>query len=189
MARRKVYIVAHGETQVDKEGRVHGHLDPPLTLSGILAGKRNARKLKGKGIERIYSSPRLRARQTAALLAKALGVPVEVRDELVPWDLGRISGAKAASIRPLIDFFSSRPTRAIPSGEPKAAVLTRYRKFISGLKRGKNPISGLKRGKNPVAISGHSQHTLGFDYASKGGDLSKVKMIGGKAGEVKEVLL
>ena len=179
MARRKVYIVAHGETQVDKEGRVHGHLDPPLTAGGILAGKRNARKLKGKGIEKIFSSPRLRARQTAALLAKELGVPIEVRAELVPWDLGRMSGAKATSIRPLVDFFSSRPERAIPSGEAKSAVLSRYRRFVSG----------LKRGKNPVAISGHSQHTLGFDYASKGGDLRKVKMIGGKAGEVKEVLL
>lgn len=176
---RKVYIVAHGETPIDREGRVHGRLDPPLTLAGRLTGKKIARQLKTKGVERIYSSPRLRARQTAELLEKELKVPVEVRNELLPWDLGRMSGAKTESIRPVVEFFSARPNRPIPGAEAKSDVLARYRKFVSE----------LKRGKGTVAIAGHSQHTLGFDYAAKGGDQAKVKMIGGKAGEVKEVKL
>lgn len=174
-----MFIVAHGETKVDREGRVHGSLDPPLTFKGEQMGQRAGKQLRGKGIVKIYSSPRQRARQTANLLAKQLGVPVEVRDELIPWKLGSMSGAKTNSIKPLIEFFSSRPNRAIPGGEAKADVLTRYRKFVSE----------LKKGTGTVAISGHSQHTLGFDYATKGGDMSKVKMIGGTAGEVKEVRL
>jgi len=174
---RKGFIVAHGETLMDREGRVHGRLDPPLTLKGKLTAKRAARQLKGKPIERIYSSPRQRARQTASILADTLQVPIEVRGELVPWDLGRMSGAKASTITPIVDFFSSRPERVVPSGESKADVLKRYRKFVSE----------LKRGKGMFVIAGHSQHTLGFDYAAKGGDLSKVKMIGGQAGEVKPV--
>ncbi len=176
---RKVYIVAHGETKMDREGRVHGHLDPPLTLGGEFAARKNAKNLKGRGIEKIYSSPRLRATQTAKTLAKELNVPIEVREELIPWDLGSMSGAKTNSIKPLIEFFSSRPNRSIPDGEAKADVLSRYRKFVSE----------LKRGKGSVAIAGHSQHTLGFDYAARGGDQGKVPMIGGKAGEVKEVHL
>ena len=176
---RRVFIVAHGETKIDREGRVHGRLDPPLTMGGQLTGKKNAKQLKGKGIQKIYTSPRLRARQTADLMAKELGVPVEVRNELTPWDLGSMSGAKSNSIKPLVEFFSARPNRPIPGAEAKADVLSRYRKFISS----------LKQGKGTVAISGHSQHTLGFDYATKGGDMSKVQMIGGKAGEVKEVRL
>jgi broad specificity phosphatase PhoE len=171
--------VAHGETKIDREGRVHGRLDPPLTMKGELTARKIAKQLKGKGVEKIYSSPRQRATQTAKLIAKELQVPIEVREELIPWDLASMSGAKTGSIRPLIDFFSSRPDRSIPGGEAKADVLSRYRKFMSE----------LKRGKGPFAISGHSQHTLGFDYAAKGGDLSKVKMIGGTAGEVKEVNL
>src|SRR6266851_2129042 len=173
---RKGYIVAHGETKIDREGRMHGNLDPPLTMKGELTGRKIGRQLKSKGIEKIFTSPRRRAAQTAKLMAKEMNVPVEVREELIPWNLASMSGAKTNSIRPLIEFFSARPNRAIPGGEAKADVLARYRKFMSE----------LKQGKGKFAISGHSQHTLGFDYATKGGDLSKVKMIGGTAGEVKE---
>jgi broad specificity phosphatase PhoE len=176
---RKVYIVAHGETKIDREGRIHGHLDPPLTLAGQLTARKQAKQLKGKGIEKIYSSPRKRATETAQALAKETGAPIEVRDELIPWRLGSMSGAKTNSIKPLIDFFSSRPNRPIPGGEAKSEVLGRYRKFVSE----------LRKGKGNVAIAGHSQHTLGFDYASRGGDAGKVPMIGGQAGEVKEVSL
>ena len=176
---RKVYIVAHGETKIDREGRIHGHLDPPLTLAVKQTAKKQAKQLKNKSIEKIYSSPRARARETAEALAKETGAPIEVRDELIPWKLGSMSGAKTNSIKPLIDFFSSRPNRAIPGGEAKSAVLDRYKKFVSE----------LKKGKGPVAIAGHSQHTLGFDYASHGGDAGKVPMIGGTSGEVKEVHL
>lgn len=176
---RKVYIVAHGETKMDREGRVHGHLDPPLTLAGKLTAKKQAKQVKNKGIEKIYSSPRARARETADALSKETGAPVEVRDELIPWRLGSMSGAKTNSIKPLIEFFSKRPNRPIPGGEAKADVLGRYRKFVSE----------LRKGKGNVAIAGHSQHTLGFDYASHGGDAGKVPMIGGTAGEVKEVSL
>ena len=176
---RRVYIVAHGETQMDREGRVHGDKDPPLTYSGQQTAKQQARQLKNKKIEKIYSSPRVRATQTAQALAKETGAPIEVRDELIPWRLGSMSGAKTNSIKPLIEFFSKRPDREIPGGEAKAKVLARYKKFVGELKKG----SGC------VVIAGHSQHTLGFDYASKGGDAGKVPMIGGKAGEVKEVRL
>lgn len=174
---RKGYIVAHGETVMDKQGRMHGRLDPPLTLKGELMARNAAKELKGKPVERIYSSPRLRAQQTAEILAKIVKAPIEIRPELVPWDLGRMSGAKVSTIKPIVEFFSSHPERVIPSGESKAAVLARYRKFVSE----------LKRGKGVFVIAGHSQHTLGFDYAAKGGDISKVKMIGGTAGEVKPV--
>src|SRR2546430_11941766 len=156
---RKVSSGAPGETKMAGKGRVQGRWNPPLTFKGELTARKNAKQLKNKGISKIYSSPRARATQTAKALAKELGVPVEVREELIPWDLASMSGAKTGAIKPLIEFFSARPNRAIPGGEAKADVLTRYRKFVSE----------LKRGSGPVAISGHSQHTLGFDYASKGG--------------------
>jgi len=47
----------------------------------------------------------------------------------------------------------------------------------------------LKGGKGHAVVAGHSQHTLGLDYATKGGDASKVKMIGGHPGELKEISL
>ncbi len=170
----KAWLITHPETRMDKEGRIHGHLDPPLSDSGRYKAKQIAKGLKNKGITKVHSSPRQRAVETANMIGKEAGVPVEVHSELLPWDLGSMSGAKVSSIRPLLDFFCSRPNRPIPGGESKSAVLTRYAKFMKSLKAGE-------------AVVGHSQHSLAYDYAKKGGDAAKVPMVGGKAGEIREV--
>ncbi len=172
----KAWLITHPETKLDREGRIHGHLDPPLNDKGRFRAKQIAKGLKSKNISKIHSSPRQRATETANLISKETGAPVEVHAELEPWKLGSMSGAKTASIKPLLDFFSNRPNRAIPGGESKAAVLARYTKFMKGLKPGE-------------AVVGHSQHSLAYDYAKKGGDAAKVPMVGGKAGEIREVNL
>lgn len=159
---------------MDHEGRIHGHLDPPLSYTGKIRAGQIAKSFRGKEVKRIHSSPRARAQELATRIGKETGAPVEVHDELAPWDLAHMSGAKTKSIQPVLDFFSSRPDRKIPGGESKNDVLTRYTKFAKTIKPGD-------------VIVGHSQHSLAWDYAKKGGDAKKVPMIGGHAGEVREV--
>lgn len=159
---------------MDLEGRIHGHLDPPLSYTGRAKAREIAKGFKNKKVSKIHSSPRQRAQETAQMISKQTGAPVEVHDDLTPWKLGTMSGAKAASIKPLLDFFSKRPDRAVPGGEAKNDVLKRYAKFMKGVKGGE-------------VIVGHSQHSLAHDFISKGGDAAKVPMVGGKAGEVKEI--
>lgn len=159
---------------MDKQGKVHGRLDPPLSYEGQNKAKRIAAGFKSKGVKAIHSSPRQRAQQTAHEISKATGAPVSTHNELIPWDLGRMSGAKTSAIKPLLDFFSNRPERSIPGGESKAAVLDRYKKFMRTLKAGD-------------VIVGHSQHSLALEHVRKGGNAAKVPMFGGKAGEVREI--
>ena len=172
----KAFLVTHPETDLDKQGRIHGHLDPPLSHSGRIKASQIAKSFAGKKVNKIHSSPRQRALETAQAISKTTGAPVEVHQELEPWKLGSMSGAKANSIKPLLDFFSQRPNRPVPGGEPKAAVLNRYSKFMEGVKAGE-------------VIVGHSQHSLAHDYVRKGGDAAKVPMVGGKAGEVREITI
>ncbi len=176
MTAKKAWLITHPETKMDRDGRIHGHLDPPLSESGRFRAKQIARSLKGKGIKRIHSSPRQRAHETALLIGKETGAPVEIHAELEPWDLASMSGAKTASIKPLLDFFSNRPAHKIPGGESKNDVLKRYTSFSKTIKPGD-------------AIVGHSQHSLAWDFTRKGGNAAKVPMIGGKAGQIKEVSL
>jgi broad specificity phosphatase PhoE len=171
---RKAWLVTHPETQLDHQGRIHGHLDPPLSYTGKLHARQIAKGFKSKKVTKIHSSPRQRAHETAQMISKETGAPVEVHKDLEPWNLASMSGAKINSIRPLLEFFSKRPDRAVPGGESKSAVLTRYSKF-------------MKRVKPGEAVVGHSQHSLALQHAQKGGDASKVPMVGGKAGEVKEI--
>lgn len=176
----KAYLVTHGETKLDREGRMHGwKMDAPLSWTGQQTAKASAKKLEGKGIKCVYCSPLIRARQTAEIIGKHIGAKVEPRSELMPWNIGNMGGAKASSIKPVLDFFSSRPDRPIPSGESKSAFLSRYKGFMQQ----------MSKEKEPIAIAGHSQHSLGLQFVQKGGDAAKVPVVGGTAGEVKEIKL
>ena len=172
----KVFLITHPETDLDKQGRVHGRLDPPLSYSGRIRAKQIAESLKSKDVVRIHSSPRARAKETAELIAKATGAPISYHKDLEPWDLGSMSGVKTKSMQPLLEFFSSRPYKAVPGGESKSAVLARYKSFMRKVKDGD-------------VIVGHSQHSLALDHVQKGGDASKVPMFGGKAGEIRTISL
>ena len=170
----KAFIVTHPETALDHKGRIHGNLDPPLSYTGRQKAKQIASSFANKGIKRIHTSPRKRAKETADEISKTTGAPVHINMDLEPWDLSSLSGAKTASISPVLDFFNNRPDRAIPGGESKQAFLDRYKRFVRGLRGGD-------------MLVGHSQHSLAYDHVTKGGDASKVPMIGGKSGEVREI--
>lgn len=161
---------------MDHEGRIHGHLDPPLSSRGRARAKQIGRSFRNKGVKHIHSSPRQRARETAEEISKHTGAPVTVHPELEPWDVGSMSGAKVNSVRPVLDYFSKHHEKIIPGGESKKDVLDRYSKFSKAMKPGH-------------VLVGHSQHSLAHDFVRKGGDASKVPMIGGKAGEIREVNL
>lgn len=178
--RAKLYLITHGETQLDREGRMHGQtVDAPLSQTGINTARRAAKQLAGKGIEKIFSSPLIRAKQTAAIIAQHIGATVETKNELLPWDIGRMGGAKVSSIKPVLDFFSSRPDRAVPNGEAKNSFLDRYRGFFRQVR---------KQGAT-VAIVAHSQHSLGLEHVMKGGDAAKVPVTGGTPGAITTISL
>ena len=73
-----IYLIRHGETTWNREGRVQGHLDSPLTERGIAQAKAAGRTLRpllnGENFL-LLTSPLGRARQTAALVLRQLGEP------------------------------------------------------------------------------------------------------------------
>lgn len=79
---RVLWLVRHGErrdevdpTWADTAERPH---DPPLTDRGRRQAERVGDRLQGCNIERIYTSPFLRAAETAHLIASRLELPVFV---------------------------------------------------------------------------------------------------------------
>lgn len=175
----KTFVLTHGETHLDQEGRMHGQrVDAPLSWKGKQTARLAAQKLKNKGVTKIFCSPLKRAHETALIIGKLLNVPVEVKHELMPWDIASMSGAKVSSIKPLLDYFSARPDRKIPGGESKNEFLKRYKDFMRQ----------LEKESKPVAIAGHSQHSLGIPYLA-GAKAEVIPVVGGKAGEIKEIHL
>ena len=69
-------MVRHGESEWKVARRYSGWADPQLTYSGAQATVRLARELAPVAFDGIVSSDLARARQTAAILAKELGLRI-----------------------------------------------------------------------------------------------------------------
>lgn len=63
-----VYVVRHGQTDWNREGRIQGGTDNPLNATGQEQAAALARTLADVRIDAVYTSSHQRARQTAAAL-------------------------------------------------------------------------------------------------------------------------
>jgi ribonuclease H / adenosylcobalamin/alpha-ribazole phosphatase len=82
-------LVRHGVTTFTLEKRFSGVGDPPLIEQGRLQAKAAAERLAMRGgIDAIVSSPLSRCRETAAIIASSLGVPVEYDDDFRELNFG-----------------------------------------------------------------------------------------------------
>ncbi len=74
----KIYLIRHGKTTGDVEDRYGGDYDDHLTDEGKEQSKKLAEKLVGSGIEVIFCSPRIRAQETARIVAEKIGCKIDV---------------------------------------------------------------------------------------------------------------
>ena len=76
MAVTKLYLIRHGQSDGNAEGRFGGHGPTPLSKLGVLQAEATANLLAREGVNSIYSSDLHRAIQTAEPLSKLTGIPV-----------------------------------------------------------------------------------------------------------------
>jgi alpha-ribazole phosphatase len=72
------YLVRHGQTDWNKEGRYQGQADTPLNAAGEEQARQLAGKFDGIQIDAVYSSDLQRARRTAEAIGQALQLPVQL---------------------------------------------------------------------------------------------------------------
>jgi len=72
----RLYLVRHGQSAGNAEGRFGGHGPTPLSKLGEKQAKLTGEALKKEGISAIYSSDLLRAVQTAQPLADLINAPI-----------------------------------------------------------------------------------------------------------------
>ena len=76
MARLRLFVVRHGETEWVRERRFAGSRDIPLTEIGRDQCAAVARALAGATVAAVYASPLERARASAEVIARPHGLPV-----------------------------------------------------------------------------------------------------------------
>lgn len=126
----RLLLLRHGEPEAESRGRCYGRLDVGLSDRGREQAARAARFLAEVALDAVYSSPRIRAVETARPLAAARGGGLRVRDELREIDFGDIEGMTFDEVRArhpaLYEAWMARPTTVtFPGGEGFADVRRR----------------------------------------------------------------
>lgn len=87
----KIYVIRHGQTKLNEQRLINGFLEDSLTPNGIEQAKAAALTLPPT-IKHIYSSSLGRAKETALILNKHLGVELTFHDELKEVNFGDLNG-------------------------------------------------------------------------------------------------
>ncbi len=96
---RFLYLVRHGETTFNVEGRLPGQLEGvALTDKGRRQAYQAAVALSGVALSAVISSPLERAAETAQALAKAGGLEVRLDPRLMDTDVGAWAGQKIGEL-------------------------------------------------------------------------------------------
>lgn len=119
-----IYFIRHGESQFNKEGKLQGQMDPPLSNKGEKTASSLAKSMKdtfvssGKEINAIYSSPLKRAKETADAISRATGAPIVVDANLQEIKLGGWEGRKISNMTKNPQFIQWRknPESITPPG-------------------------------------------------------------------------
>lgn len=88
----KVFIVRHGQSEWNVEGRRQGQLDSPLTEAGRCTAQRVGSLLSELDADALFSSPLGRAWQTAEIIDAVLGLGVQSEAGLSEIDHGELAG-------------------------------------------------------------------------------------------------
>jgi len=87
-----IYLVRHGQTAWNKEEIFRGRTDVPLDETGLKQAELAAEYFKGIEIHGIYSSPLVRAWQTAEKIAQSHSLKVQPLDGIIDLSFGNWEG-------------------------------------------------------------------------------------------------
>jgi broad specificity phosphatase PhoE len=134
-----IYLVRHGQTELNKEKVFRGRLDPPLNNTGHEEARATAAFMKNAEVSFILSSPLLRAVQTAEPFARMKELEVKTVRDLIDIDFGKWQGLSEKKVLKrnsrLFHQWHKEPTRVtFPGGESLLKVRRRLEEFIEHLR-------------------------------------------------------
>ncbi len=95
----ELILLRHGETDWNRELRFQGHVDVALNAIGLEQARRLAARLAGETAHALYASDLLRAQQTAAPVARQLGLSSVTDPALREQCFGQVDGMKVDDIK------------------------------------------------------------------------------------------
>jgi len=132
-----LHLVRHGETEWNRDGRIQGWADTPLSEVGREQARELAATLVERPIGAIYSSDLRRAYETAETLARQLGLQVRTTPALRERHFGDNEGRVAAEVAAELGTRSGTTWHGAddrhPGGESIREVYSRVAAFLDEL--------------------------------------------------------
>jgi len=161
----RLFIVRHGETAWNADGKIQGHTDVPLTEVGIEQARQAAERLRTEKIDAVYSSDLKRASVTGEAIALVHGVSVTTTPLLREANLGIWQGLSLKEVAEKYptehaaykkDSIANRP----PGAEKLEDVIARCRQFLDDILE--------KHPSDSIAVTCHGGSVRGIIAAAFG---------------------
>ena len=133
-----IYLIRHGETQLNASGTLQGWLDVPLNRNGRELAAVTGQKMTGIHFDRCISSPLIRALETARIVLKESGnekTPIITDDRIREISCGDLEGKPLAAMGDQGPLFFQDPFNfpGFPGGESIRDLCQRTGDFLKDL--------------------------------------------------------
>ena len=133
-----LYILRHGQTDLNLERRVQGHLDVELNETGIEQAQDLAKVVAEKDIrfDRIYCSPLKRAIKTCEIVTGLDSSRFVIEERLKEFDFAELEGCAYRDLPGASQKFFTAPQEFVPAGrgETFQHLIQRVTDFLEELK-------------------------------------------------------
>jgi probable phosphoglycerate mutase len=151
MGETALIVIRHGETPWNREKRMQGTTDTPLSDIGRAQARALGRRLAGRGFAALYTSDLARARDTARAIAEHAGRGFVTDPRLQERRFGIFEGLTAGEIEERFPeeharFVSRDPDYEVPGGECARRFSERCLGCLS-------EIAGRHRGEEIVVVT------------------------------------
>jgi len=166
----KLILLRHLKSQWNLENRFTGWTDVPLSKEGIENAKEVADKLMGLQIDKVYTSPLIRNRETTSLILENLGkkdLPIVIDKALDERNYGKLQGLNKEEVKKQygeeqVQLWRRSWNQAPPEGESLKDVYGRavsfFREYIE---------KDLESGKNILVVASHNSLRALVKYIEK----------------------
>ena len=165
MRLKNIYVVRHGETDWNKNHRFQGRTDIKLNEVGKEQALRLRSWMQQLQIESVYSSPLVRAYETAEIATQDLKITIQKDDRLQETNIGDAEGLTMDEL--LVKFGDDSLIRwrnyeerlldfRFPNGESKREMMYRVRQVFLDIAQNSN--------RNSVAIFAHGMVMRAMTY-------------------------
>ena len=162
---KNIYVIRHGETDWNKSHRFQGSTDIKLNETGREQALKLRPLLQQLQIESVYSSPLLRAYETAELATQELKLTIQKDERLQETNIGEAEGLTMDELlqkfgEDCITRWRSYDERLLdyrfPNGESKREMMYRVRRAFIDIAQNSN--------RNSMAVFAHGMVMRAMTY-------------------------